>query len=329
MARTPPSLASIQRPLTSRTSHIVALIFVAAAFALLIVVDATAPVNHGLALFTARNDRILYNEGRPVVRLGTFGYCFQVDADFSSTYDSSTNPTPDRCSTPSIGYNPIDALVPVSPASALGNSTGTGTSGQQQLTSPLVLHPLATGLSFLALASALLPARLAPPIIAPFLLATVTTLLALAALACDFVLFGRVGRRIADQGTSARGHYDVGMWAVVAAFVCLSVSTALLGLRRWWFQRRLRGATIVSTEMQRGTGQDEDKTDGRSTDSSTPPYEVAGKTGPTELSRGAGADRHELDDQGKRVELDSEERYELDTPATYVEPRSRVGEDVK
>lgn len=143
----------------------------------------------------------------------------------------------------------------------------------------------------------------------------------LAALVCDFVLFSRIKRRLANQYSLGRGAYDVGIWAVVAAFVCLVVATVLLGLR-WWVQRRLKRSAVVKPGSNRQTEileqQDEGKTDELS---SAPSYE---------LSQGAGADRHELvGGQGRRVELGDGERHELDTPATYSEPKSRVGEDMK
>lgn len=66
------ALQAGSKALASRVAHAFALVLIAAAFALLLAVDATAPVNHGLALFTVRNDHVQINEGRPVVHLGTY-----------------------------------------------------------------------------------------------------------------------------------------------------------------------------------------------------------------------------------------------------------------
>ncbi|XXH03268.1 pheromone alpha factor receptor [Hypoxylon texense] len=339
MARKPVSFDAIKTSLTSRISHILAVILVAAAFALLIVVDATAPVNHGLALFTARNDHISYNlggynEGRPVVHFGTFGYCTQVAVDFSSTYDSTADPTPDRCSPTSIGYDPLPVLSFVSPTLATSTSTSTDPR-DQRLTSALILHPLATGFSFLTLISAILPpSRLAPPAVALLVGSLTTALLLLAALACDFVLCGRLERRLDDADTAAVGSYGTGLWAVVAAFACLVVATALLGARWWWVRRRSRVSAAsreLEVEMELEHKQDEGKTDrssGSAAAAAAPPYEMGGKTGLTELSQGMGADRHELSEQQGRVELAGEERHELDTPM-YSEPKSRLEDGKK
>lgn len=234
----------------------------------------------------------------------------QIVADFSSSSVTTGIRTPDSCSPPSIGYDPLDALSPVS--SAL--DTSVTTSAEQHLTSAMVLHPLATGFSFITLISALLPSRLAPKIVAP-LLAGLTALLTLAALICDLVLFSRLKQRLDDAGDLAVLSYDVGLWAVVAAFACLVVATALLGAR-WWFQRRMRSSVPgAGREGMIETKQDEGKTD-RSPGSAAAaaPYELGGKTRTAELSQGAVADRHELSEQRRYVELSGEGRHELDTP---------------
>ncbi|KAL7623560.1 hypothetical protein AAE478_007243 [Parahypoxylon ruwenzoriense] len=71
--------------LRGRAAHLLALGLLAVAFALVLIVDCTAPANHGLALFTAWNEYVHINEGYPIARFGTFGYCLQIISDLSSS----------------------------------------------------------------------------------------------------------------------------------------------------------------------------------------------------------------------------------------------------
>lgn len=124
---------------------------------------------------------------------GTFGYCMQIVASFSSTASSSSSsssrtPTPDRCSPASIGYDPADA---VSAVSILRSASAR----EPHLTRVMILHPLATASTFFALATALFPSRLVPAPVPPAL-SMLSTVLLLAALVCDFVLFGGLRRRL-------------------------------------------------------------------------------------------------------------------------------------
>ncbi|OTB14975.1 hypothetical protein K445DRAFT_22990 [Daldinia sp. EC12] len=61
MAKLPPA------KLTNHAIYLITLLLIAAAFAFFIVVDVTAPVNHGLALFSVRNVYALLDGGLPIV----------------------------------------------------------------------------------------------------------------------------------------------------------------------------------------------------------------------------------------------------------------------
>ncbi|KAI1404240.1 pali-domain-containing protein [Hypoxylon fuscum] len=316
------ALQAGSKALASRVAHAFALVLIAAAFALLLAVDATAPVNHGLALFTVRNDHVQINEGRPVVHLataGTFGYCMQIVASFSSTASSSSSsssrtPTPDRCSPASIGYDPADA---VSAVSILRSASAR----EPHLTRVMILHPLATASTFFALATALFPSRLVPAPVPPAL-SMLSTVLLLAALVCDFVLFGGLRRRLEiaslrpslrprcsgtppPWGPSTRGSGPC--WRRRCA--CSS------GLWCWSCGNR------DNVELE---DYEEGKTD-RSSGTAVPPYELGHKPERVELSPGAKVESYELSGQGGRVELAGEERHELDTSGLDLEPKSRLG----
>ncbi|KAI0109313.1 pali-domain-containing protein [Hypoxylon sp. NC0597] len=314
MAATSRFFNAMGKMFTSRISRIFTLFLVAAAFALLVVVDVTAPVNNGLALFTARNKYIRYNEGYPVIRFGTFGYCLQIYRDFSESYYSSRDPTADKCSSPSIGYSPSEAIAPISD---IGSSDQPGEAG---LTKAMILHPLATTFSFLILVSSMFPRELVPSVVSP-LLSSLTTLLALVALICDLVLFSRVESMLEGAADTAFGSFDTGMWLLLIAVICLVFSTVFLA-GRWWFGRRLGSTKQVAPDafarvgagMEQEQEQEEGKTD-RSSSAPVSPYEMdlGSKGGCAELSQGPHADCHELnsDDRG-RVELEHQDRrFEL------------------
>ncbi|KAI1408355.1 pali-domain-containing protein [Hypoxylon sp. FL1857] len=306
MGTIPPLLNAAGSMFTGRATHICALVLVAAAFALLVAVDVTAPVNHSLALFTVRNEHIQYNEGYPVIRFGTFGYCLQIYRDFSQTYYSSQPATADKCSPSSIGYNPGEALGPVSHLSS------NALPREASLTKAMVLHPLATAFSFLVLVCAVFPRSLVPPAVVP-LLSSVAALLVLVALICDLVLFGELQRRLVDGADTALGSFDAAMWLLLVAAISLVVSTVLFG-GRWWFGRKLHGTSDTGAGVRMEQDQEEGKTE-RSSNIVAPLYEMdpGSKTGRTELSQGDQADRHELSGQDRgRVELEHRDRrFEL------------------
>ncbi|KAI0155402.1 hypothetical protein GGR52DRAFT_202658 [Hypoxylon sp. FL1284] len=282
MARIPSFAGAFKKPTVDVVCHIVALIFLAAAFALFVAVDVTSPVTHGLALFTARNDYISIDQGSPVVHFGTFGDCVQKEQD---RVDLTQDLIPDQCSSSGVGYDPYDALTSVSP-----NLHTTTRSREEHLTSAMVLHPLITGLTFAILAASLLPSRLSPPIVAG-LLASLTCLLAAAAVVCDFVLFSRLRSALRDARDAAVGSYASGIWAVLAGTLCLCVATALYGVLM--LRHRRRQQQPWGTALDRGTPFSD--LDARKMDSAsaaaTSPSELGGRTVAQEV---AGGERYEL-----------------------------------
>ncbi|KAI2602569.1 pali-domain-containing protein [Hypoxylon sp. NC1633] len=295
---------------TSRISYLVALLLVLVAFAHLMVATLTAPVGHGLALFTASNKGASSNEGYPALRFGTFGYCLQI---IPETYSSSTTRTPDSCSPSSIGYDPDPALRPVAlPASS-------NSARDASLTSAMILHPLSASLACLALVSIALPPHLRAPALPPFL-SVLAAALALVGLVCDAVLFNSLRRRLENgipasaSTTTTRGHrtaatgsYDVGMWALVVGSVCLVLASVLL-CARWW---STRGDGIPDAGERAGVDTEaevevEKHMPDRTSSSAAPPSELEPVNEiAAELSQGPGADRYELGgrERGGRAEL--------------------------
>ncbi|KAI1389290.1 pali-domain-containing protein [Hypoxylon trugodes] len=297
-------MAGIANIFTKRITHLVALFLVAAAFALLLVTNATAPVNHHLALFTAWNPYRGYNEGNPAIRFGTYGYCWQVYMVSVDSGFTTSHPTPDRCTSAGIGYDPVTALNSISDVGP------TGTTTERSLTEAMVIHPLATAFAFLTLVSSLFPTRIIPGIVSPAV-GILTTVLALIAVACDFSLFRSLKKRLQNEGL-AQGKYDTGIWLLLVAFICLVLATPLLTGR--WLASRREPAATGANEYEMKDSEEGHTYRSSPAVSAVPPYEVADKPGCAELSQGNGSDRHELTGQDKgRVELEEQKarRFEL------------------
>jgi len=159
---------------------------------LLLVSTITAPVVHNISLL-----KVSANGGSSAT-FGALGYCA------SNSGASASN----ACSSSKIGYD-IAAVV----SSATGTSYSSST--LNHLTSSLVLHPIATGLTFIAFLIALFAHRIG------FILASSVAALAwvvtLALLILDMVIFGSVKRHVDDlsNAVAVKATFGVGIWLVV------------------------------------------------------------------------------------------------------------------
>lgn len=94
------------------------------------------------------------------------------------------------------------------------------------LTRVMVLHPVATGISFIAFLLALGAGFIGS------LLAAVVSLVALVitivVLVCDFVLFGILKDNVNDDGTGSRASFSVAIWTILAAAVCSLLGAVIL-----------------------------------------------------------------------------------------------------
>lgn len=92
----------------------------------------------------------------------------------------------------------------------------------------MVLHPVATGLCFIAFLLCVGAG------IVGSLLASLTSLLAffvtLIALICDFVAFGIVKNKVNDSDADVHAYFDVAMWLLLASAVCSLVATIIVFL---------------------------------------------------------------------------------------------------
>lgn len=87
------------------------------------------------------------------------------------------------------------------------------------LTRVMVLHPVVTGLAFIAFLLSLGSGIIGS--LAGALVAAVSWVLTLIALACDFSLFGIVRHHVNEDGTGSHAYFGSAIWLVLASFVLL------------------------------------------------------------------------------------------------------------
>jgi len=134
------------------------------------------------------------------VNFGTFGYCL-----FSPS-------GPNNCSSVGVGYTPSSIGVP----NAIPNDTN------DNLTTAMVLHPIACGLAFIGFLLSI-SAGFWGSILASLVASLVGLLawfLALVAMAIDFEYFGSI-RNNANNINSDSAYFGTGMWTILAAMLVL------------------------------------------------------------------------------------------------------------
>ncbi|EGY13347.1 hypothetical protein VD0002_g5495 [Verticillium dahliae] len=178
------------------------------AMVLLIVSSITAPTVNSLSLFSVN-----LGSDSGDISFGTFGYC---------VHDVRGR----GCSRTSIGYSPTSILREVD-----GTDFSDWTeSTSKALTNVMILHPIGAGIAFvgfaLSLGSSFFGSFLSS------LVAGITFVVTVAALACDFVWMDLVRRRInrRDNGGNPDSHayYDAALWCVLASAICSLLATIIL-----------------------------------------------------------------------------------------------------
>ncbi|KAK5175630.1 uncharacterized protein LTR77_000769 [Saxophila tyrrhenica] len=172
---------------------------------LLLIVTISAPVwNHvGLLHVTLPATSGLKHTS---VNLGTFGYCIVDIAPNDNDY----------CTHHHIGYAPAALLAQLDHASISTIASGTSDS----LTRVMVLHPIETGLSFIAFLLAIGHGIIGS--LAGAIIAFITWILVLISLAIDFSLFGILHHHVNNDGSGSRARFGAAIWCLVAAFLTLS-----------------------------------------------------------------------------------------------------------
>lgn len=190
--------------------HHVGTFLIFAAAILLLITTISAPVINdiGILKVTLTNRSDTHNSS---VSFGTFGHCVLDVAPASSDQD--------QCTGKHIGYNPADIMAGIDHTTFNTASTDT----TKALTRVMILHPIATGLAFIAFLMAL-GAGFCGAIMAA-MVSAVTWLITVVVMACDFALFGIIKNHVNKDGSGSHAYYSVGMWTCLAAMICLFFGT--------------------------------------------------------------------------------------------------------
>lgn len=213
--------------------HHVGTFLLFAAAILLLITTISSPVVHdiGMLKVTLTNQSSLRNSS---VTFGTFGYCIldvapakyvffsQLILIILTTPDSTDQ---DQCTGKHIGYNPAAIMAGIDHTSfntASEDST-------KALTRVMILHPIVTGLAFIAFLLAV-GAGVCGALLAS-LVSAVTWVLTVAVMATDLTLFGVIKNHINDHSKDNSGShakFSTAMWTEIAAMVCLFFATFIV-----------------------------------------------------------------------------------------------------
>ncbi|KAE9985340.1 hypothetical protein EG328_007593 [Venturia inaequalis] len=216
-----------------RWLHTIGVVFMLAASILLLVTTISAPVINdiGILKVSLRNSS--------TVNFGTFGYCI-LDAS-----SSNGNANSDYCTKKVIGYKPVDLMESIDGTdfNTVGRKTANG------LTGSFILHPIASGLTFIA---ALVAVGGFFGSIVGLILAVLAWVLTVVVMAIDFAIFGGIRNHINKDGSGSSAKYSVGMWTTLAAMIIL-----LLGIIIVFFtcctDRRKKSREQVAVRSEKAT----------------------------------------------------------------------------
>ncbi|OLN85632.1 putative membrane protein [Colletotrichum chlorophyti] len=183
-----------------------------AATVLLVVTSISAPVVNNISILTVK----LGGSQSGEITFGTFGYCIRGGSGDGS----------DSCSSSRVGYSPAEVVSQYDGSQYSSASSNTA----EALTRVMILHPIAAGVSFIAFILSI-GAGMFGSLLAALVSGT-AFIITLAALICDWVLFALVRRRVNrdDNGgaSDSYAHYDVALWTLLAAAICLLIGTVVV-----------------------------------------------------------------------------------------------------
>ncbi|GAA5847290.1 hypothetical protein JCM3766R1_003938 [Sporobolomyces carnicolor] len=187
-----------------------------AAFALLLVSCLTSPLfgpNHDFAIAKARVSAAVSVTSSisgtitSDIKLGVFGYCYNI---FNGQ---------DQCSSTTLGYEIPPIVLELASLTGNSNDVSSAQSTIRAVTKAFVVHPIATGLAFLAFLIAACSDRIG------FLCASLFTLftfiVTVVCVVLDIVFFYVVRRYVEDNyDVTVDISYSAGTWVTVAALAC-------------------------------------------------------------------------------------------------------------
>ncbi|KAK7739201.1 hypothetical protein SLS53_005838 [Cytospora paraplurivora] len=200
---------------------------------LLIITTISAPVVNDIGLLKVTLSNATSNHYSQV-SFGTFGYCYLNTADNGRDY----------CSHSHVGYRPANIMTSIEDTTF----SKTSRDATHVLTRVMILHPIATGIAFIAFVLALGSGFFGS------LLAAFTSLLAfivtLVALICDFVLFAIIRDNVNDDGAGSHASYSVGIWTILAAAITslLGAAVVLLTCCSARLHKRRRDSAVVKSD---------------------------------------------------------------------------------
>ncbi|KIE02370.1 pali-domain-containing protein, partial [Metarhizium majus ARSEF 297] len=167
-------------------------------FVLLIVVDITAPVINNLSIMKVDLGR--NRAGAEQVTFGTFGYCLRGIE---------------------IGYDPANLMNRLD-GSDFGDASASTAKG---LTRVMVLHPVATGLCFIACLLCIFTGTVGAFLAS--LVSLITFIVTLVAMVCDFVTFSIIKHDVNQNGVST-ARWGPGIWLILASAIFTLLGAAVV-----------------------------------------------------------------------------------------------------
>jgi hypothetical protein len=126
------------------------------------------------------------------------------------------------CSNSVVGYSPADVMNEADGTDYSSYAIST----TNTLTKVMILHPIATGLCFLAFVLAISAGTFGSLLAS--VVAAVAFIVTLVALVCDFVLFSMIKSNINDQGNGSYAYYSVGIWTILVSAICSLLGTIVI-----------------------------------------------------------------------------------------------------
>lgn len=212
------------------------LLFVATV--LLIITDISAPVVSNISMLRVELSGDLLNDNRPVITFGTFGWCVK-----------NTMAAGDFCSRSMVGYDPtviVEENMRGVDFSDYASATAKG------LSHVMVLHPVATVLTFLAFLLAVSAGVVGS--ILSVLVALLSFVVTLVALVCDFVSFAIVRSEVNGSSGDAMAFWGSGSWTLLASAACSLIAAIIVFFTCCSARRRHRREASTAAKYQEGYG---------------------------------------------------------------------------
>jgi len=195
-----------------RGFHWIGVSFIFIASILLLITSISSPVigDIGILKVTLTNKTDFRNSA---VTFGTFGHCVLDVAPVTTDQD--------YCSKKAIGYKPAAIMSEIDGTSfsRVGTATADG------LTNAFVLHPVASGLAFIAGLCAI--GGWVGSLVAT-LIAILAWIIALVVMVIDFVVFGVIKNHVNKDGSGSHAFYSVAMWTTLAAMILLFLGAIIV-----------------------------------------------------------------------------------------------------